>query len=75
MKAFYRKLLSLGVLFFIVCPASALWAQSMTPVAIDRQAAEQDFLKGYSYFLDNQLWNSLDSIRAARKMNTFFVDT
>lgn len=75
MKAFYRKLLSLGVLFFLVCPVSALWAQSMTPVAIDRQAAEQDFLKGYSYFLDNHLWNSLDSIRAARKKNTFFVDT
>ena len=75
MRAFYRKLLLWGILLSFACPVPALWAQGTAPVAIDREAAEQAFLKGYSYFLENYLWNSLDSIQEARKKNTYFVDT
>lgn len=75
MRGFCGKLLLWGALLFFACPASVSWSQSAVPITIDREAAEQHFLKGYSDFLDNHLWNSLDSIQQARKKNTYFVDT
>jgi hypothetical protein len=46
----------------------------VSPPFVDREASERAFLKAYDFFLENKLWNCLDSLDEALRHDTFFVD-
>jgi tetratricopeptide (TPR) repeat protein len=41
---------------------------------IDREASGEAFMSAYGFFLQNRLWNCLDSLDEALRQNTYFVD-
>jgi hypothetical protein len=53
---------------------SGIYAADVSPPRVDREAAEEEFLKGYEFFLANRLWNGLDSVQRAQEENIYFID-
>ncbi len=66
----------------ILSAAFVLWALAATagaaavppPPSVDRDASEAAFFDAYAFFLDNRLWNCLDSLTRAERDNIYFVD-
>lgn len=63
------------LLFLLLFFTPKLYAAQAAPPIVDREAAEESFLKAYEFFLENRLWNTLDNLDQAIKHNTYFVDT
>jgi hypothetical protein len=56
-----------------VLPPAASGGEILQP-AVDREAAEEAFFSAYDHFLQNRLWDALDSLSEAISRNVYFVD-
>jgi hypothetical protein len=73
-KSFAKLLVAAIVSVLLFADAPRAYAAEVSPPRVDREAAEEAFLKGYEFFLANRLWNGLDSVRQAQEENIYFVD-
>ncbi|MDR1885181.1 MAG: hypothetical protein LBQ56_02820 [Synergistaceae bacterium] len=65
---------TLAAIILVLFSGGGALAADLAAPAVDREAAEESFLRGYDYFLANRLWDSLDSIERAQEQNIYFVD-
>ncbi|MDR0764618.1 MAG: hypothetical protein LBE65_03390 [Synergistaceae bacterium] len=57
----------------VFAPAATTGGELIQP-AVDREAAESAFFAAYDHFLQNRLWDALDSLSDAISRNVYFVD-
>lgn len=75
--SFFRVFLFIVFILGLSLPVGRAYAadSSFTLPVIDREASEQVFLRAYDFYMKNNLWNCIDDLDKALKLNTYFVDT
>lgn len=64
-----------SIAVFLLClPAGAVHAAPLMPPVVDREAAERSFLAAYDSFMENRLWDCLDKLNEAQRLNTYYID-
>ncbi|MDR1133793.1 MAG: hypothetical protein LBL05_06485 [Synergistaceae bacterium] len=69
-----KKTLSLLTIMAVAAFSTAAAGGTLTQPAVDREASERAFFSAYDHFLQNRLWNALDSLSEAISENVYFVD-
>ena len=60
------------LLLFFTLPQAC--AAPLPPPPVDREAAEEAFLRAYDHFIDNRIWSSIDELNESQEQNIYFVD-
>ena len=73
-KSFAKPMMVFIVSALLSSYVPGIYAEDVSPPRVDREAAEEEFLEGYEFFLANRLWNGLDSVQRAHGENIYFID-
>ena len=69
-----KKAFSLLMIILLAAFSSAASGGELSQPVVDREAAEAAFFSAYDHFLQNRLWDALDSLSEAISRNVYFVD-
>ena len=71
-KGILFSTITILLLTFFIFPQA--YAAPLPPPPVDREAAEEAFLRAYDHFINNRIWDSIDELNKSQGHNVYFVD-